>query len=366
MEPSLLYQIALTFIPHIGPVQAKLLLNYFGDAASIFKAKKAALESIEGIGTVRANSIKKFEDYKRVEAEIKFMEKFKILPLFITSSLYPKRLLNCYDPPTLLYYRGNADLNCSHIVTVIGTRSNTEYGKQLTENLIKTLSELNVLIISGLAFGIDGIAHKAALKNNLNTVGILAHGLDTIYPHQHTGLAKEMLRQGGLLTEFTSNTKPDKHNFPTRNRIAAGMSDATIVVETGTRGGSMITAELANGYNRDVFAFPGKTTDAKSTGCNYLIKNNKAMLISDPIELGETLGWSNKKKREPQLQTTLFMQLTADEKIIVNILKEKETIAIDELTLHSQLSSSKLAAAILNLELQAVICQLPGKMYKLL
>ncbi len=366
MEPSLLHQIALTFIPNIGPVQAKLLLNHFGEAELIFKAKKSTLESIEGIGSVRASSIKKFGDYKRAETEIKFIEKFKILPLFLTDSQYPKRLLNCYDPPTLLYYRGNADLNCSRIVSVIGTRSNTEYGKQLTENLIKVLSELNVLIVSGLAFGIDGIAHKTALKNNLNTVGILAHGLDTIYPPQHTGLAKEMLRQGGLLTEFTSNTKPDKHNFPTRNRIAAGMSDATIVVETGSSGGSMITAELANGYNRDVFAFPGKTTDAKSAGCNYLIKNNKAILVTDPVELAETLGWSTKKKKIPQLQTTLFMQLTADEKIIVNLLKEKETIAIDELTFQSQLSSSKLAAAILNLELQAVICPLPGKMYKLL
>jgi DNA processing protein len=204
--------------------------------------------------------------------------------------------LNCYDPPAILYYRGNADLNSSKIIAIVGTSNNSDYGKLVTEKLIKELSSENILIVSGLAFGIDGIAHKAALKNNLSTVGVLAHGLNKIYPPEHSSLAKEMILNGGLLTEFTSNSKPDKHNFPIRNRIVARISDATIVIETGVKGGSMITAELANGYNKDVFAFPGKTTDTKSAGCNYLIKNNKAILLTDAEQLIETMGRKETKK----------------------------------------------------------------------
>ncbi len=366
MENQLLLQIALSFVPNIGPVQARILVDHFGDAASVFKAKKSVLSLLEGIGEIRAASIKDFKGFKKVEDEIAFMEKYKIMPLFLTDKNYPKRLLNCYDPPTVLYYKGSADLNTAKIIGVIGTRSHTAYGKQVTEKLLRELESSHVLVVSGLAFGIDAIAHKAALKNNLSTVGVLAHGLDTIYPAQHATLAKEMLQQGGLLTEFTSNTKPDKHHFPARNRIVAGMCDAVIVIETGVKGGSMITAELANGYNKDVFVFPGRTTDSKSSGCNYLIKNNKAMLLTDAKELMETMGWEEKKKQQVKQQTALFIHLSEEEKIIVAILREKETAGIDELNLKSNLSSSTVAAAILNLELQAVIASLPGKMYKLL
>jgi DNA processing protein len=223
-----------------------------------------------------------------------------------------------------------------------------------------------VLVISGLAFGVDGLAHKAALKNSLFTVGVLAHGLDSVYPSQHLGLAKEMLQQGGLLTEFVSNTKPDKHHFPNRNRIVAGMCDALVVVETGIRGGSMITAELANGYNKDVFAYPGRTTDAKSAGCNYLIKNNKAILLTEASELKEMMGWQENKKKKQGVQQQLFIQLTHEEQGIVNFLKEKGTATIDELNIHSNKSSSAIAAAVLNLELQGIIAALPGKQYRLL
>ena len=207
------------------------------------------------------------------------IEKFKIQPLFIADKNYPQRLLRCYDAPTLLYYRGNADLNATKIISIIGTRNNTDYGKQVTEKLVTDLQEQNILIVSGLAFGIDAIAHKAALNNGLPTIGVLAHGLDSIYPSQHKCLAKDMLQQGGLLTEFRKETKPDKHNFPRRNRIVAGMADATIVVETAIKGGSIITAELAHNYNRDVFAIPGKITDSKSAGCNYLVKNVVYILL---------------------------------------------------------------------------------------
>jgi DNA processing protein len=215
---------------------------------------------------------------------------------------------------------------------------------------------------------VDAIAHKAAIKNNLPTIGVLGHGLDLIYPAEHTGLAKDMVKQGGgLLTEFRSKTNPDKFNFPSRNRIVAGMSDATIVVETGIKGGSMITAELANGYNKDVFAFPGKVTDNKSAGCNYLIKNNKAMLVTNGEELLQEMGWEEraKSRKEKRSQRELFIELTADEKIIIDILNEKDTIHIDELNIKSGLSSSAVAAAILSLELQNVMVSLPGKLYRL-
>ncbi len=366
MANDLLYQIALTRVPQVGCVQARLLLEKFGDAAAIFKAPQTQLEKTEGIGTIRAKKIKAFASFGEIEKEIQFIEKYKIQPLFITDKNYPQRLLNCYDPPTLLYYRGEADLNCAKIVALIGTRNHTEYGKQLTEGLVRELASQKVLIVSGLAFGIDSIAHKASLKNNLPTVGVLAHGLDTIYPSQHGALAKDIIKQkGGLLTEFASQTQPDKHNFPTRNRIVAGMSDAVIVIESGIKGGSMVTAELANGYNKDVFALPGRISDQKSIGCNYLIKNNKAMLLTDAAELIQIMGWEEQKKSITKKQKELFIQLSPDEKIITDLLKLQETLSIDELNFKSGLSSSAVAAAILNLELQNVVQSLPGKMYAL-
>jgi DNA processing protein len=373
MNSDLLYQLALTEVPNIGCVHAKILATEFGTAEAIFKAKQSNLEKIEGIGVIRAKSIKSFHDFSGAEEEIKFIEKYNITPLFITDKKYPQRLLNCYDSPTLLFYKGTADLNSSKIISIVGTRNHTDYAKQVTDKLVKELSaglsekEQNVLVVSGMAYGVDSIAHKAALKNDLATIGVLAHGLDQIYPPQHAGLAKDMLKHaGGLITEFRSKTKPDKHNFPTRNRIVAGMSDATIVVETGIKGGSMITAELANGYNKDVFAFPGKVTDNKSAGSNYLIKTNKAMLLTDAQELIEIMGWEERsKKSEVRNQKELFIELSKEEKIVIDILKEKESVSIDEINLRSGLSSSAVAAAILNMELQNVIASMPGKMYKL-
>ncbi len=366
MHPELLYQIALTLIPNIGCVHAKTLAEHFGSAEAIFKAKKSTLENIEGIGSVRANSIKSFTDFSIAEEEVKFINKYKIQPLFITEKHYPQRLLNCYDSPTMLYYRGEADLNTSRIISIIGTRANTEYGKSITEKLAKDLAAEKVLILSGLAFGIDTTAHKAALKNSLPTVGVLAHGLDTIYPAENTKLAKQMVAEGGgILSEFISGTKPDKHNFPTRNRIVAGMADATIVIETDIKGGSMITAELANNYNRDVFAFPGKTTDLKSKGCNYLIRANKAALITSAQDLLEQMGWLPEPEKKKKVQRQLFIELTADERILVDLLNANEQMQIDDIYLKSQLSTSLAASALLSLELQGIVMSLPGKVYKL-
>jgi DNA processing protein len=367
MNSGLLYQLALTLVPNIGCVQAKILVENLGDAESVFKAKEHKLKNIEGIGEIRARSIKTFSDFSAAEDEITFLEKYKIKPLFITDKNYPRRLLNCYDSPTLLFTKGEIDLNASKMIAVVGTRNHSEYGKHFTEKLIKDLAEQNVIVVSGLAFGIDALAHKAAIKNDLLTIGVLAHGLDEMYPREHNGLAKDILKyNGGLLTEYRSKTKPDKHNFPIRNRIVAGMSDATIVVETGIKGGSMITAELANGYNKDVFAVPGKVTDSKSAGCNYLIKSNKAVLLTDANELIELMGWEEKSRKSGvRRQREIFIELTKDEKIIIDILKERETAHIDEINQKSGLSSSAVAAAILNLELQNVMLSLPGKLYQL-
>jgi len=367
MNSELLHQLALTLVPNIGDVQAKILVNHFGDAASLFKAKKSSLEKIEGIGEVRARSIKEFNDFHLAEHELKFIDKYKIKTLFLTDKDYPKRLLNCYDSPTLLFYKGTAHLNASKIVGIVGTRSNTDYGKSFTEKLVKDLSQQDVLIISGLAFGIDAIAHKAALKNNLKTVGVVGHGLDKVYPAENTNLAKDMVKEGGgILSEFFSGTKPDKHNFPLRNRVVAGLCDATVVVETNIKGGSMITAKLADAYNRDVFAVPGRTTDKVSSGCNHLIKYNKAILLTDAEELLDVLGWKEKKEKKARAQKELFIELSAEEKQIIQLLQKKEMVHIDEINLQSGLSSSAAAAAILNLELQNVITSLPGKMYKLI
>ncbi|WP_242692252.1 DNA-processing protein DprA [Aridibaculum aurantiacum] len=364
MHNDLLYQIALTMVPNVGAVQAKILVEEFGDANSIFKAKQKHLETIEGIGEVRATSIKSFDDFTAAEHEIEFLHKHHIQPLFLQDVDYPKRLLNCYDSPTLLYYRGNADLNTSRVVSIIGTRNNTEYGKQLTEQLVEKLQPYNVLVVSGLAYGIDALSHKAAVACNLPTVGVLAHGLDKIYPPQHKPLAKQMLLNGGLLTEFRKDTLPDKHNFPRRNRIVAGMADAVVVVETASRGGSMITAELANGYNKDVFAFPGRTTDSKSAGCNELIRQNKAILLNDADEMIELLGWKEKKVK-PRRQAQLFVDLSEDEQKLLDILQHKEQMHIDEVYIASGLNSSSVAAAMLNLEFQNMVISLPGKMYRL-
>lgn len=366
MKSELYYQLALTLVPNIGDVQAKTLIKHFGDASSIFKAKRLELEKISGISVPAIQSLKEFDEFDLVEKELKFIEKHRIRTLFLTDAAYPQRLLNCYDSPTLLFYKGNADLNASKVVSIVGTRNYTEYGKLFTEKLVQELADQDILILSGLAYGIDSVAHRSALKNKIPTVGVVGHGLDMMYPPENAGMAKEMVNHGGVLSEFFSGTIPDKHNFPLRNRIVAGMADATIVIETLIKGGSMITAKLADSYNRDVFAVPGRATDKMSSGCNQLIKLNKAILLTDANDLLEVMGWKEKKKQNTKKQRELFVELTPDEQQLIALLQEKETVHIDEINLKSGLSSSAIAAAILNLELQNIITSLPGKMYKLI
>ncbi|MEO9210325.1 MAG: DNA-processing protein DprA [Ginsengibacter sp.] len=365
MSNELLYQIALTLVPHIGDVHAKALVQHFGSAEAIFKASKKDLIALDGIGVVRATELKKFNDFHSAEKEIEFVQKYSIKTLFLTDSDYPQRLLNCYDSPPLLYYKGNADLNASKIMAVVGTRTNDDYGKSLCEKLIEELALEGITVISGLAFGIDSIAHKACIKQNVKTIGVLAHGLDRVYPSQNASLAKQMTKDGGLLTEFKSKTNPDRQNFPARNRIVAGLSDCVVVIQTGIKGGSLITAELGNGYNKDVYAFPGRINDSKSEGCNYLIKTNKAGLLTSASDLLLDMGWVQPTKVSRKKQRELFIELTADEKIIIEVLKESNSIHIDELYFKSKLSSSSIAQALLMLEMQGIVDSLPGKIYKL-
>lgn len=363
---EVLYQIALTQVAGIGAVQAKNLIEQFDTAEAVFKAKRNQLSAVPGIGDFRVNNIKAFTEFHIGEEEVKFCEKHHIKILTLKDADYPQRLLHCYDAPTVLFYRGNANLNAQKIISVIGTRTNSDYGKQITEKLIEDLKEQNVLVVSGLAFGIDAIAHKAALQNNLSTVAVLAHGLDTIYPAQHKSFAKEMLNNGGLLTEFMQHTKADKHNFPKRNRIVAGMADCTVIVETADKGGSMITAELAYNYNRELFAVPARVTDAKSAGCLKLIQQNKATLLTDAKQLCDTMLWTDAKTKKPKKQKELFIELSDDEKLIMELLHKKDETYIDEIGINTGLGSSAVAAALLNLELQNVVSALPGKMYKIL
>lgn len=365
MENDLIYQLALTQVPHIGHIRAKALIEHFGTAAAVFKAHTAHLEAIGGIGPAGAMAIRAFRDHSRCEQEIRFMEKYSIRPLFLTDPAYPQRLLHCADAPILLFCKGRVDLNAARTLSIIGTRSNTSYGRQLTETLVNQLAALNVLIISGLAFGIDVLAHKAALKEQLPTVGVLAHGLDTVYPAQHKQTAKDIIsEEGGLLTEFPSLTQPDKHNFPARNRIVAGMSDAVIVVETGIKGGSMITAELANSYSREVFAFPGRINDPKSAGCHHLIRHHQAVLLTDTQQLIEAMGWQPAARPAMVAVPPAWVSDEPAQQLL-QLFAEKETVHIDELNVHSP-GGSNLAALLLNLELQGIVQSLPGKRYRLL
>ena len=365
MKDELLYQIAVTMLPNIGNVFGKTLINHFGSASEVFKASKKELQQIEGMGKVKIDSLLQFRDFDKAEKEISFLKKYDIRPLFITDKDYPKRLLNCYDSPVLLYYKGNADLNSEKIAAVVGTRNQSDYGRSNCEKIVEELSSENILIISGLAFGIDTIAHRAALKAGSQTVGVLAHGLDRVYPSENKNLAKQMIHQGGLLTEFRTGVIPDKQNFPSRNRIVAGMSDCVIVIESGIKGGSLITAELANGYNKDVFALPGRSTDTKSEGCNFAIKTHKAALITGGEDVLLNMSWKKEKKATSKKQRQLFIELTEEEKCIVKILQSEGQQHIDDIYFKSKLSGSAVAQALLMLEMQNVVTSLPGKLYEI-
>ena len=363
-NPHLIHQIAITLIPGVGDVLAKNLISYCGGVEQVFKTKRSHLLRIPGVGEKIAQAVVDFKDFKRAEQEITFIQKHKVQTFFYADKEYPSNLKQWEDAPALLYYLGNADLNNPKIVGIVGTRKASEYGKACVEQLAADLSDMGCLVLSGLAYGIDICAHKAALKQHLPTVGVMAHGLDRIYPSQHTTVAKKMIDNGGLLTEFMSETNPDRENFPKRNRIVAGLCDVLIVVETAERGGAMITAELANGYNKDVAAFPGRVNDEYSKGCNKLIKTNKATLITGAEDLFYLMGWNRAVKSSP-IQQTLLLPLSAEEGVIYEYIKSKNKVGIDDMAFALQIDSSNLSLQLLEMEFKGLIRSLPGKYFEL-
>lgn len=360
----MLYQIALTMIYGVGYVLSRQLLDYFGSAEAIFSEKERLLEKVPGIGTKTAAEIRNPDVITQAEAELTFMQKNNIQGLFITDEAYPVRLKECADAPLLLYSKGNIDLNRKRIISIVGTRNATAYGREQTERLVADLAKAfpDIQIISGLAFGIDICSHKAALKNNLSTIGVLAHGLDRIYPGVHRGTAIEMLQQGGLLTDFPSGTNPDRPNFVKRNRIVAGLSDATIVIESAEKGGSLITADIAFSYSRDVFSFPGRITDPQSRGCNKLIRLNKAGLITCAADLITAMGWE--EKNVPALQTELPFIEEENDNPLIAIIRQNKEIHINELAIRLEMTISELSVLLFELEMEGKIKALPGGRYK--
>lgn len=364
----LLNQIAITLISGIGDITGKKLIEHCGSVEAVFAEKKQYLKKIPGIGEALVASITNGRDQAlaRAEKEILFVERNKIDCLFYTETSYPHRLKNCIDSPMMLYFKGKCDLNQAKVISIVGTRSATEYGKKCCKTIIDGLAGSDVLIVSGLAHGIDSCAHKEALKNKLETVAVLAHGLDRIYPSANSSLAEKMLESGGWLTDYLSGTNPDRENFPSRNRIIAGMADATLVVEAAKKGGALITADIANSYNRDVFAIPGKIDDTYSEGCNYFIKINKAALVQSADDIRYLMKWDSEQVKPEGHQRKLFIQLTPDEEAIVALLSQTKEMSIDSICFSMQATTSRIATALLNMEFEGIIKRLPGKMYCLL
>jgi DNA processing protein len=363
-ESELIYQIAITKVDGVGPNLAKSLIAYCGSASAVFKQKKTELKKIPGIGAVTAANISKFQNFKTIEHEIELLNKHQIKTYFYLDKDYPQRLKHCEDCPLVLFYKGNADLNAKNIISVVGTRKSTYYGKQFTEELIQTLKDYDVLVVSGLASGTDTNAHKSCVKFQIPTVGVLGHGLATIYPSSNYKLSEEMLENGGILTEYCYNTPGARENFPKRNRIVAGMCDALIVVESGMKGGSLITADLANQYNRDVFALPGKINDAWSQGCNRLVSKNQAAIISDIDGLIAELNLKSTHNIKSPFKLDLFNALTEKELDVVEILKT-DKLTIDQIYYHTNIEIGQLSLLLLNLELKNIVSVLPGKIYTL-
>lgn len=364
---ELVYKIAITQLPRIGDIIGKKLIAACGSVEQVFQEKRSHLLKVEHIGQALADLIIQNRDaaMRKAEEELPFIEKHGITPLFYLDAAYPNKLKHCSDSPMMLYYKGNADLQTKYIISVVGTRNATSYGIDLCNSLIRDLSDMPLLVVSGLAYGIDAAAHKAALENKLPTVGVLAHGLDRIYPATHKNMAAKMVNQGGLLTEYLKNTIPDRENFPSRNRIVAGMADATIVIESSIRGGAIITAEIANSYSRDVFVYPGRVNDEYSAGCNYMIKANKAALIENAGDLKYHMGWQDMGKTKKAKQITLFREFNPDEESMVQFIRTHETASIDYICNNLNMPMSKIIAILLNLEMEGIVKALPGKQYRL-
>jgi DNA processing protein len=368
-----IYSIALGLIPGIGSINARQLISYCGGAKAVFAKKETHLLKVPGIGAYVVKYLKSKESFaalKKAEEEFNYCNKHQIQVISYHENQFPKRLHHCKDAPYLIYKKGNADLNATKIVSIVGTRNATIYGQTITENIIEALAPYNVMVVSGLAYGIDGFAHKKSLELKVPTVGVLAHGLDQIYPYAHRSIAEKMVNENGaLISEFKTQIKPDKQNFPSRNRIVAGMSDATIVIESAAKGGSLITAEIAQSYNKDVFAVPGRTSDKYSEGCNNLIKQNIAALINTGEDVAQLMGWqlNSKENISKPKQRSLFYDLSDQEQKVVDYLQAlNEPQHVDEIHYQLDLPQSSISMALLSLELKGVVHSRPGSCYEIL
>ncbi len=365
MDQQRLALLALHFIPGVGDYLMRQLVSYSGGADKVFQTPKGKLLRIPGVGEVTAEAIKSGKTFSAAERELKKAEKEKVDLIFFIDKNYPSRFRQVNDAPALIYTKGNIDFENPKTIAIVGTRKATPYGKERVEELIRDLIPHQALIVSGLAYGIDIHAHKHAVKSNLPTIGVMGSGMDHIYPASHKEIARQMMDLGGLVTEHAFGTKPDAHNFPARNRIVAALSDAVVIVEAAEKGGALITADIANSYNKDVFAFPGNIGQSHSEGCNNLIKSNRAHLITSLKDVEYITGWNvgTEPARQKHIDLEMFEGLEKD--VVKALIENNNQLMIDDLSWKTNISISQLASLLLTLEFKGVLSSLPGKVYKL-
>ncbi|RED24904.1 DNA processing protein [Flavobacterium cutihirudinis] len=362
-DQDLFYLLALLKVDGVGDIMAKKLLSHFGNAESILKAKANQIAGIDGVGSVLLKNLKDKTIFEKANKELEFIKSDGIKTSFFQEEDYPDRLKHCIDAPVLIFSTGNIDLQNRKIISIVGTRQITSYGTEFCKKLIEDLVPLDPVIVSGFAYGVDIVAHQLAMENNLQTIGVLAHGLNQIYPRTHKKYMAKMEVNGGFMTEFWSSSNPDKEKFVRRNRIVAGMSEATIVIESADKGGSLITANLANDYNRDVFAVPGRVTDKYSQGCNNLIKTQKANVLTSAADLVYILNW-DVENRVKTVQKQLFVELESDEQKIYDYLLKNGKQLLDIIALECDFPIFRISGILLNMELKGVIRPLPGKLFE--
>lgn len=366
MEPDqLLYTLALQHVPNLGDSTAKKLIRHFGSAENVFKAKKSSLLKIDGIGKTRISEIENPMHLKEAEKELGFIHKNKISVSYFKEDSYPEKLKHCQDSPLLLFSRGTINLNRKRILSIVGTRQISSHGISFCEQLIEDLAPLEPVIISGFAYGTDITAHKAAIRNNLQTVACLAHGLNQIYPKAHKRYMTEMEENGGFFTDFWSTDTFDRNNFLKRNRIIAGLSEATVVIESAEKGGALVTADIANSYDREVFAVPGRPGDKSSIGCNELIKSQNARVLTSAADIAYMLNWRNNENDLKPVQKRLFIDLGAEEQLLYDQLQLQGKTELDLLALQCKIPTFKTASLLLSMELKGAVRPLPGKLFEI-
>jgi DNA processing protein len=366
IENNLLYTLALQHVPNIGDITAKRMISHCGSAEAVLKEKKQNLLKIDGIGSVILDGLFKPHHLTEAEKEMRFIEENNIAISYFEDDHYPEKLKHCIDGPILLFQSGNINLKKQRLISVVGARKITTQGIAFCEQLVEMLKPYNPVIISGFAYGADITAHKTAIKHGLQTVACLAHGLNQIYPKAHKKYMVDMEKHGGFFTDFWSTDNFDRNNFLKRNRVIAGLSEATIVIESAEKGGSLVTADIANSYNRDVFAVPGRTTDSQSVGCNNLIKQQRAHILTTPLDVPYILNWELEQAQKPVIQKQLFVELDPIEKIIYNYLKENNKEQLDLIAINCNLPIFKVASILLTMELKGLVRPLPGKLFEVI